>query len=159
MNTQEKYLAGYVFEALTGIKGENQEWVYQIIEKSDFQMSDPFVQMLYDIAKTNPRDEQVKDVVAGLAIGYILMNNKLIQSAMEDTINTLVQKKIAEKEAQDKPEYKDIYLSYDIEDETFFACLWYKNNMIGTIKAPAEKGESIISKFQKRFPSAQVISL
>lgn len=160
MNTQEKYLAGYIVETLTGIKGENQEWVYQVLEKGDFQMSDPFLQMIYDIAKTDPRDQKVKEIVSGLVIGYALLNNKLLQDSMEDTIKTLVERKLRENEVhEDKPEYKNITLSYDTEDGQFFGCVWYKDTLVGTIKAPAEKAEEILRKYRNRFPSADVISL
>lgn len=153
MNTPEKYVTAYIVESLTGIKGTNQERVYEVLKGSDFQIDDPFLNLVYSIAKYNPEDSRVKDVVASLVMGHTLLVNKKIADAFEQTIKEEVERRLEEE--KDKP-----MLKYSVSGDTAYFLAKVKSKsgqfVVSTLFVPASLAEYTIEEFRKRFPGAVV---
>lgn len=158
MNTPEKYVTAYIVESLTGIEGTNQDRVYEILKNSNFTIDDPFLNLVYQMARYNPESPKVKDIVAGLVMGHTLLTNKYIADAVEQTIDDAVKIKLSEKEAPKKD--SEVTLFYEIHEGTaYFSLSAAKNGqevLSAALSVPEEFADTTIQKFLEKFPDGVV---
>lgn len=154
MNTPEKYVCAYIVDSLTGISGSNPERVAEVLANSDFSIDDPFLNLVYQMVRYNPQSTQLKEAIAGLVIGQILLTNEHIADAFEKTIVEEVERRLSEREGN--------RLEYKIEDGQLSATATVEKNgkcASATIVVPATLKDFTIGEFKKRFPDAKIIEL
>lgn len=153
MNTPEKYVAAYIVESLTGIRGSNPERVHEVLRESDFAINDPFLALVYDIARFNPDSQEVRDAVAGLVIGQTVLTNKKIAKAIEMTI----EESIKNRQQENRPSE----LRYSVHEGTMYCTLVLRKNgkdvMEAAVNVPEELKDFTLETFLKRFPDAFVV--
>lgn len=156
MNTPEKYVAAYIVESLTGIQGSNPERVHEVLRNSDFTIDDPFLRLVYDVARFNPDAQEAKDLVASLVVAQTITSNSKIAEALEATIENL-----AEKRAKKKEEKKEVVISYNVDGGlAYFTVLASKGDKIlleSSIVVPEQLKGYVIEKFLERFPDGKVV--
>lgn len=161
MNTPEKYVTAYIVESLTGIKGSNPERVYEVLRESDFTIDDPFLNLVYQMARLNPDSQGTKEAVAGLVIGHTLFVNKPIASAFEESMEEYAAKEV-EKALAKQDEPKDgVTLEYEIFEGTMYSDIRCVKNgktvITSSMQVPEQYADYVLTRFSEKFPDGKIV--
>lgn len=154
MNTPEKYICAYIVESLTGIQGSSHDRVIEVLKNSDFSISDPFLRLIYDIARYNPESQKVKDEVAGLVVGHTVLSNKFVQNALAQTVKDMVKNAKPSKEEKGS----DVTLCYTKEGENYAMSVWFGTDPKAMFYVHADIKDAVIEKFRAKFPEGKVVT-
>ena len=157
MNTPEKYITAYAFATLTGIKGSSWDRVIEVMKGSDFSIDDPFLRLVYDIARYDPESKNVQDAVAGITMGQIMLTNKPIQEAFTKTIEEAVKERAAESK---KPQKKVRLICEEYDEMGYFTTVATSGDEVvleATMSLPSKYSDLVIEKFKEKFPEGEVV--
>jgi hypothetical protein len=151
----QKYVCAYIVECLTGIRGENPERVYEVISTTEADMKDGLLQLVLDMARYDPANQEVKDAVAAIVVGYTVIENEKIGQAVAETAKELAKTFVAKKEP--KKSDKALTLVYSKEGNTVFFSAFDGLKYLSFLRVPYELKDYIIEQFIIRFPKGHVI--
>lgn len=145
MNTPEKYVCAYIVEALTGVKGTNQERVYEVLREGDFLIENPLLKLVYGIARFDPESEEIKKAVVGLVAGYAYEHNESFRELFD------LEQETPEEEAE-----PEITLAYTLSEGRAIIGLT-KGDVEMYLRIPKQYLDYTIKAFQTKFPNGKVV--
>ena len=145
MNTPEKYVCAYIVEALTGVKGTNQERVYEVLREGDFMIENPLLKLVYGIARFDPESEEIKRAVVGLVAGYAYEQNESFRELFD-----------LEQETPEEEVEPEITLTYTLSEGKAIICLT-KGEVEMYLRIPKQYLDYTIKAFQTKFPNGKVV--
>ena len=153
MNTPEKYVCAYIVESMLGIEGSNKERVHEVLQNSDFTIEDPFLNLIYSIAKFDPDSDETKDLVAGLVAAKAANHvDELVERADRK------QKELEEAKKKEDELKQSVVLIHSSKDGGHAFTVWFGLRPMAIFFVPEELTDEVIAKFQKKFPEGKVLA-
>lgn len=148
MNIIERNISAYIVEALTGVRGEGQERVYEVLAESTAKPKDPLMRLVLETARPDPEATETKEMVAALVAGYIITERPEIAEYFEMLGD--------EKEEDSEPEISLVRTS--ASGVTAFA-LCADNRPLCTFTLPSKYADEVVKKFSDKFPGAKIVDV
>ena len=158
MNIIERYVCSYIVECLTGITGESQSFVHEILLETNAKFENQMLNEVLQAVKQSPlqmEDRQLQNHIRLIVYPYILANDPELLAIVEesqkqnrewDSLHTLIQNA----EANDVPTHRCYILPFGKKFKAYVYDI-RKNGMV-KVATGIGKHDKLVEMVKERYP-------